>query len=400
MKRYVCMICRNEIPHRGAECPYCKSRSMIAEGASPRVLTIVFCVMAAVFVITGLYTRTFRLEGQARSLVHFEAAEMDLAGGRHEAAIGHYRDSLLYSRNDPRYRLGLARALHSAERFSESETYLVELRGEDPTSGIVNLLLARLAARSGRIDEAVSHYRTAIAGHWEAETNGTRLQIRFELVDLLEESDRRQLLTAELLELAETAPDDRSVGHRLARLLMDAEVYDRASALFRSLVASDGSDRAAMLGLAESEFQLGNYRAARSHFAAALLRGEDEETRSRLALCNQIHRLDPARPGIGADQRSRRSRALVRRALGMVRTCLNPLGESLVGPQRSVPPDLAPTVERAEAALGEPRRTSSETEVEASIVLAEEIWSLGAPLCRDAGHSDAPLAHVMRMLAR
>ena len=80
--RYICKICRNEIAHPGAECPYCRGRSVIAEGASPRILAIVFGVMVAIFVLTGLYTRSFKLEGEDRGRLYFEAAQEEMAGER------------------------------------------------------------------------------------------------------------------------------------------------------------------------------------------------------------------------------------------------------------------------------------------------------------------------------
>jgi len=145
-RRYVCLICRNEIVRPGTECPYCKSRSMIAEGASPRVLALVFAVMVLTFALTAFYTRAFNNGSRGRGTQHFEAAERLMEAGDYDAAIGEYRDALLYARGDTTYRLGLARALYEANRHSEAATHLSELRAADPTSGIVNSLPDRLAA--------------------------------------------------------------------------------------------------------------------------------------------------------------------------------------------------------------------------------------------------------------
>ncbi len=400
-KRYVCLICRHEIAHPGAECPYCKSRSMIAEGASPRMLAIVFAVMTLIFVLTGFYTRSFNNESRKRGELYFKSAQLLMAEQEYEDAIGDYRDALLYSRDNSDYRLGLARALYASGHSSETETHLIELRAADPTSGIVNQLLARLAAQAGQTDAAVSYYRTAIYGKWNDEPEETRLQLRLELVTLLEDTSREQQLTAELLELLEIVPEDRTIRHRLAGLLLKTRVYDRSSSLFAELIGSDPSDRKALLGRAEAEFHLGNYLTARTHYNRAQLHGRDDATREHIELCNRIIALDPTRRGIGVDERYRRSRVLVDRARAAVESCRNPVGEDFVGPLPPLQPDLETALNRADELLARrSRRRASDEAVEASIQLAENVWSAGAPLCPQTGPPDEPLFHVMAKLSR
>ena len=396
-QRYTCMICRNEIAHLGAECPYCKGRSVIAEGASPRMLAFVFGVMAGVFALTGMYARSFKAEGQNRGRLHFEAAETEMSEGRYDEAIERYRDALLYSRDDPAYRLGLARALFAAGRYSETEIYLVGLRVRDPTSGIVNHLLAQLAVRDGRIDEAVSYYRSAIHGDWSADADETRLRLLLELVDLLEESGRTQLLTAALLELAGGGHDDPAVSRRLASLLLETEVYDRASSIYASLLASDSKDRAAHLGRAEAEFHLGNYLTARKHYKEAQRYRADKATDARIDLCDRIIALDPTRRGIELAVRFGRSRLLVERAMAAFTTCRNPSSGEFVGP---LPPHQAAVVGRADELLGARRPRASDAAVESNILLAEEIWGLATLQCRPSDPPDEPLRHVLAKLAR
>ena len=400
-KRYVCLICRNEIADPGAECPYCKSRSMIAEGASPRMLVIVFAVMTLIFVLTGFYTRSFNNESRKRGELYFESAQLRMGEQEYEDAVGDYRDALLYSSDNSDYRLGLARALYELGRYDETETHLIELRVADPTSGIVNRLLARVAAQAGQIDAAVSYYRTAIHGQWNDESEETRLQLRLELVDLLEDTGREQQLTAELLELLEIVPADRIIRHRLAGLLLKTRVYDRSSALFAALVASNPSDREALLGRAEAEFYLGNYLTARTHYNRAQLQGRDDVTRERIELCNRIIALDPTRRGIGVAERYRRSRVLVDRARATVESCHNPLDEDFVGPLPPLQPDLDTALKRADELLARrsPRYPSDEA-VESNIQLAENVWRTGAPLCPQNKPPDEPLFHVMAKLSR
>lgn len=398
--RFICKICRNEIAHPGAECPYCRGRSVIAEGASPRILAMVFGVMVAIFTVTGFYARSFKLEGQDRGRLHFEAARAEMADERYEEAISLFRDALLYSRDNSAYRLELSRALYAAGRYSETENYLSGLRTADPASGIVNLLLARLAARGGQVTEAVSYYRTAIHGHWDTKPEVDRIDMHLELVDLLDREGLDQQLAAELLELAEIAPDDTEILRRLAILLLKTGSYDRASSIFRSLLVSAPTDRELLLGRAAAEFQLGNYLTARTHYNRAQLYGDDDETRERIRLCNRIIELDPTRRGIGLGERLRRSRLLIERTLTAFSACRNPAGSGLVGPLPLLPQDETLVIDRAESVLDARRQRATDASVESNILLAEEVWNFARARCDSAGPPDRPLLHVLAKLSR
>ena len=399
-KRYTCLVCRNEIAHPSAECPYCKARSVIAEGASPRILGMVFGVMCGVFVVTGFYAKSFKEERSTRGQHHFAAAEGLLSEGEHADAIKEYRNALSYSKEEPHYRLGLARALFEDERYKETENHLVDLRGQDPTSGILNYLLAQLAAREGRVDEAVSYYRTAIHGRWEGQTEDRRLELRLELVELLEASGQEQQLTAELIALAEIMPEDQEVQHRLGSLMLQTGLYDRASSLFRNLLAENPQDHEALLGRGAAEFQLGNYLTARTHYNRARLLHDDTSTNERIALCNRIIELDPTRRGISLRERFRRSRVLIQRARAAALTCQNPTGDAFVGPLVALPVDLATALENADKALAERTRRATDEAVEANTLIAEELWNQAAPLCKASSPPDPPLMHVMAKLSR
>ena len=402
-KRYTCLVCRNEISHPNAECPYCRSRSVIAEGASPRILGMVFSVMIGVFVLTGFYAKSFKQERSTRGEHHFGVAKGLLAQGEHADAIKEYRNALSYAKEEPEYRLGLAQALFQDEQYAETENHLVDLRGQDPTSGILNYLLAQLAARQGRVDEAVSYYRTAIHARWDDETDEAvdrRLDLRLELVDLLETQGREQQLTAELIALAQIIPDDQELQHKLGALMLQTRLYDRASSLFQTLLDSDPQDHEALLGRGEAEFQLGNYLTARTQYNRARLLHDDSSTNERIALCNRIIELDPTRRGISLPERYRRSRVLIDRARGATLTCQNPSGDTFVGPLVALSVDLANALQNADDALSERPSRATDEAVEANTLIAEELWQQAQPLCDASSPPDPPLMHVMAKLSR
>ncbi len=71
---YVCLICYNEIPHAGAECPHCKSRISSTVGSTPKMLVAIFGTMIVLFVITGFYNSAFRTERRERADEHARMA--------------------------------------------------------------------------------------------------------------------------------------------------------------------------------------------------------------------------------------------------------------------------------------------------------------------------------------
>ena len=381
-KRFTCQICQHEIVHPGEECPYCKSRSVIAEGASPRILVIVFAVMIGFFALTTMLAGAFERERRDRGRQHFESANSLMKEQNFHQAIEHYRDALLYSRTETSYQLGLANALFAAREFPETEHRLVQLRGVDPTSGIVNHRLAQLAHRNGHIDEAVAYYRTAVYGRWddstEATGDGIRVSVRLELVDLLEEAGRDRELAVALQELTDIDPGNREYRHRYAAKLLDIEAPGRA----------------------EAEFRLRNFLTARTHYNRAQALGSDPATSERIALCNRVIELDPTRRGISVAERYRRSRVLVDRTRSVVIGCQNPWGDGFVGPLPPLPPDLRSVLDTADAVLRQTRDRPSDEKVEANILLAEEVWAKSRPLCEGSGPTDEALGLVLAKLAR
>ncbi len=399
-QRFKCRICSQEIAAPGVECPYCKAHSAIAEGASPRILITVFGVMVVVFTLTSLYARSFKIVRDERGKMRYDRAMSLLAEGKHLGAMGEFREALVHSRDNPDYRLGLAKALFEAGRYSEAETYLTELRGANPTSGIVSLLLGRMAASNGQIDVAVSHFRTAIRGQWEDGADQRRLALRLELVELLLDTGRRQQLTAELLDLEEELPADRSARLRVASLMLRVGLFSQASSLFRNLLDENPRDRVALLGRGDAEFELGNYLTARTQYNRAQALRRDGRTQARVGLCNRIIELDPTRRGISLAERFRRSRVLVQRGRAAVGACHDPRASGFAGPLPGPLDELARTLDMADLQLERAGGSPSVEKVEANTQLAERVWALAPDTCDDPIGADEPLARVMAKLAR
>jgi tetratricopeptide (TPR) repeat protein len=365
------------------------------------LLLAIFGTMVLLFIATGFYNSAFRAEQRERAAAHARAARTLADYGYHRQAIEHYREALTYSRDNVDYQLGLALALYDMERYKEAENRLLDLRQGHPTLAVVNRLLARIAAREGRIDEAASYYRTAIFGQWPRDPEENRLATRFELVDLLRSQGENMRAVGELLDLLREAPSRPDVQKTIGRLLLEAGAPDNAATVFEQLVNRRPNDYEALVGLAQAQFELGNYITAQTNFVRALrLKPDDAEVQGRLALCEDINRLDPTRRGLPTSNRHRRSLELVKRAVTVLEACLNPLGVKLVGPPPPPPGDLRPALAEALGLQGKTRQRPSDETIEANISLAEKLWRASSGLCAGSGEKDQALQHVLEKLSR
>jgi hypothetical protein len=144
--------------------------------------------------------------------------------------------------------------------------------------------------------------------------------------------------------------------------------------------------------LGQSEFAQGDYRAAQRDFQAALrLSPDDAASRHWLDLCDQLLQLDPTLRGLNADERWRRSVALVEFVQNDVGACLKP----------DSPPELQELATKADAAVKAHVNPAHESEAsEANLDLAEQLWQVRKKDCQPPASSDSALALVLKRLAR
>jgi tetratricopeptide (TPR) repeat protein len=349
---------------------------------------VVFAALVVLFFATRGLTAFYQDERQARRRLHLEEATGLSSAGSWPAAAAEFRDALRYGRDDAESRLGLAQALFHLGLLSESRNHLIDLVARDPTSAVVNHLLAQVEARQGRIEEAVSHYRTAIYGRWPADPERNRVATRFELVRLLEMEGRPLQVLGELAELLEDAPDD-GVRLRVARHLLAADAPERAATLFEELTHSHPRDAAIFSGLGDAEFARAHYLSARTAFARSLaLDPKDASVLERLRLCNRIVELDPTFRRVGTRERYRRSEALATRALAELRRCETGLER------------YSDQIALAEKLDGSLPRGGAEDSAEENIALAESLLAARVALCPDLPPRDEPLRLVLEKLAQ
>lgn len=355
----------------------------MAAATSRGALITVAAVLVSLFTFTTLLTSTYRSARRSRAQARYERGMQLGSKGKNEQASGEFRAALAFAHDEPRYRLALVRSLMALGRWKEAESNLNELRVLDPTNGLINLLLARLAARDGRTNEAVTLYQRAIYGYWPEQADQNRIATRFELVDLLRRTHQQQQAVAQLLELSAEIPDTDAASHdRVGRLLLANSSPQHAAETFRSVVAAQPNDAAALEGLGEAEFALRDYPAARNAFRGAARNGAGSpDLAHRIDVCDSILELDPTRVRLSSAERFERARELVRRAAGSLREC------------STVPPALDQPIQEATGKKRHPRRHEGDT-VEL-IALAQQVWKARQDACPAQSMPDEALAAVM-----
>jgi len=358
-----------------------------AQARRPVLLLLgVLGALILIAVIGGFFTYYQRAQRASRAQRYYDEGNVFLAKDLYEPAIEKYRDALALSRMSS-YRLALSLALAKAGHWNEAAIYLNELLRSEPNSAPAYLGLGRIAAHEGRIDDAVALYHHAIDGKWPGNAAPNGIAARFELVQMLGQAGRVQQTQAELLSMLAAVPGTLDFRKRAAPILLKYGLAKEAAELFREIAARDAQDEEAIAGLAESEFTLGNYTAARDAFRAALkLNPNDTAASRRLDACEQILALDPSRRGLGAAERYRRSRMLLAGVLDAAGACLPP----------------SPEAGEARKSLADPQRPPSFGDAtEKNTALAEDLWKAALKSCTALPTPDSPLPRVLaKLMAR
>lgn len=355
-------------------------------------LVLVFLAIAALFVVDVSLARLERVESRVEAARLFEGGSVLMQRGDNAEAIERIKDAIAIERSNRDYRRRLAQAQVAAGNTADAEATLGDLLQSDSTDGLATLIMGRVLVKEGRFVEAITYYRRAIYGHWNQDEAGNRLRVRFELIDLLAQRNSKEELLAELLPAQEQAPRDLQTQTQLGRLFLLAGSPSRASDVFRGILHNAPANADAHAGLGEAEFARGNYRVADRCFQTALrLAPDDQATRQRLDLCNELLRLDPTLRGLGPAERFHRSLKLVELTLDETRQCAgqNPSTE------------LQGLLDGAGKALKARVRAAHESEVsESDLDLAEQLWQARRKECKSPPAMESPLTLVLARLAQ
>jgi tetratricopeptide (TPR) repeat protein len=242
-------------------------RNLILRDALSLVTLFLFTVV--IFALTLLLYRSFenhRVElGQRWKL----RGEQALHAGRPKEAIDALRSALAYV-PDTGTEIELATALADAGRTTEATAYFNTLWESTPGDGMINLQLARLAARQGNQALAVQHYEGALDGTWQGNGYDRRREVRLELAGYLLSRHKDSDARTELLIAAGNAPDDPGIKTEIAGQMEQANDPQNALAIYRSVAARRPAPLNALEGAGRTAFALGEYRIAADYLSRAV----------------------------------------------------------------------------------------------------------------------------------
>ena len=346
----------------------------------------VVLTLVVLFTVTTFADRAYHLARYSRAEASYRAGLALETRGRYAQAAADFRAASVYAHEDGKYRFALAETLMALKRWNEAETYLLELRAADPTSGSVNLMLARVDVEEGRYPEAVDNYHRAIFGSWPDHPQQNRIAARFELIKLLERDGRQKDVLAELLQQAGDIPaGDTATQQRVADALLAYGSPEHAADVYHAILSAHPRDAAAEEGLGDAEFATGDFAGAhRSFDSAARFGGSLPGLARRLALTNSILELDPTMFRLTANQRFERARELLQRTLDASAGC-------------PLPADVTST---ADQALAQAKRRMRNGETLEMLMLAQGLWRDRVAACPQQPVTDRALSALMSKMLK
>ena len=324
-----------------------------------RVLLALFLLLIPAFALTALTTRAYRREQQRLAAQASTDGEIALRHGRAGDAVVALRTAMSLAATRSR-RLRLAQALAAAGRDAEARAHLLTLREGTPGDGLINLELARLAARDADVPHAARYYRDAIEGAWDRAPDTRRREARLELADLLVRHGPRAAAEGELIALAADLPPDPGLHIRVGDLLMEAQQVRRAFDVYTAALRLDPASVRAAQGAGESAFALANYVTARRYFAqVAAAEPTNTHVLGRLEVVTAVIGLDPFARGLSARERARRATVAFETATKRLAACADAVGAPI---QNVAPPRESPGVRPP--GIGGDARNPAETSTE------------------------------------
>lgn len=364
-------------PLVGDWCAACSAAALARFVHREIVVLLLLCGIGGIgFLATRAAATTLHQARAQDAEAWYTRGEAALRAGRFEPAVEALRKAALMRREEPKYRLTLARALAAGGQDEAARQALLGLREASPENPEINLLLARLEARRSDVTAAVRYYQHALYGSWSASQFEAREQLRMELIEYLLGHDLRDRALAELLIVAADLPDEPARQVRIGELFLSSGDPQRALAQFRNALRRSSSDPAALAGAARAAAALGDYPGARRYLRQV------PGDRSLAALRDEVSHVltsDPLAPRLSRDERRRRAIAAADWAVAQLERC--GIGEGAAA---------------ARDALRKLPARESTAAAEQAVALLIKVEEEVAAECR----SDDPAARSWRTIAR
>lgn len=316
-------------------------------------LVTLFAITALLAVLTNYLYQSYASHQVSLAARWLQRGDQALRENKPQVAIDALSSALAYAPNDRGTAIKLAEALASAGRIQEATVYFNALLESQQGSGVINLQLARLAARQGNVSQAIDDFQKAIYGNWEGDGYVRRREVRFELISYLIANHRFDQARSELLVASGNAPaDDISVQLEIARNMELAQDPSDAFHVYRTILHHHPSLREALDGAGRTAFQLGRYQVAKRYLARALELPATEADADESAvaalqktrdLLNQASRILAVYPSSRLKPAERDARILAARKLAMARmtACVNAKASAPAAPSATPTPKVS-----------------------------------------------------------
>jgi tetratricopeptide (TPR) repeat protein len=234
-------------------------------------LVTLFAITALLAVLTNYFYQSYASHQVVLANRWLQRGVDAMKADKPQMAIDALSSALAYSPNDRNTEIQLAEALASAGRTQEATVYFNNLLEQEQGSGLINLQLARLAARQGNESQAIDDYQKSIYGNWEGDGYVRRREVRLELINYLLGHNRFDQARNELLVASGNAPaDDISIQLQIAQLLEQAHAPGDAFHVYKTLLHRHPSLRDAQEGAGLTAFKMGHYLEAKHYLSRAL----------------------------------------------------------------------------------------------------------------------------------
>jgi Flp pilus assembly protein TadD len=335
----LCPRCGQLIPAGQTECPVCTRPQGFLWSLERETLVLLSIVVLVVFfVVTGFTVKRYHASQLALGGRWYQRGEEALQANRAEEAVEDFHTALVYARDNPLYQTRLAEALVRANHLAEAGFYLRTLWVSQPGSGTLNLLLARLEAKSHNVPEAIRYYHNAVYGVWEKDPEANRRMVRIELSKFLLAEGDRNAAESELIALQTELPSDAKVHAEVGSMFAQVEDYRRALQEFQQAAKINPKQAEAWAGAGAAAYQLSDYARARRYLQKALeLDPENKEAAQKLQISSLVLELDPFQRRLSQQERNKRTIAAFDQALSRLQKCAQNKGVNLKSEQPDAP---------------------------------------------------------------
>ena len=362
------------------------------------ILTFSLVALALAFTVAGTASRLYHDQQTSMAQQWYQRGNAELDAGHATEAVEDFSNSVVYARDNDLFALRLAQAFIAAGRPQEAQAHLEELWERAPSSGIVNLELARLAARNGDVSGTVRSYNNAIYGVWDGtEQQEKRRSAEFELYGFLMSQGQKPQAEAELMAIASALPADPTLHIQVGKLMLSDGDFTHALSEFRAALEADPAQPEALADAGKAAFELGDYPAAVRYLEQAIRnKTSDPMAAQILETSRAALSLDPFDTRLGNSDNSRRASRALALAITRIDSCT---GQGIENAAATPPADLQDLYSQARKIQAQGTPAYLQSHPEGIEPLMELVASLEAAALKICGESPEAADRALLLIA-